>query len=209
MEHWNTGEWLGLIAIVVAAILGVAGLFAMRAWGTRRGKLLVTYSSTGLLAVKAAADKLKVTFDDNPVDDPHLVSVLLKNIGPRDITREHFDGRSLVINLNCPLHGVLRLESSDGGWTSFNVDMDDAGLGIILIEPTHIPKGTELVIDCIVSGPANPEVGGRLVEADIVEGDPASSAVIQALSAAAVEGVVMSMPWPVRILAELFSTWRR
>lgn len=181
----------------------------MRAWGTRRGKLLVAYSSTGLLAVKAAADELKVTFNDGPVDNPHLVSIVLKNIGSRDITREQFDGRPLAIALNCPLYGVVKLESSDGGPTYFDQSEDGDGMGSILIEPSHIPKGTAWGIDCIVSGPANPKVGGRLIEADIVMGEPASSSLITAVALAVGEGAVAAMPLSGPFISDIFTSRKR
>ncbi|SEF11721.1 hypothetical protein SAMN04489740_4135 [Arthrobacter alpinus] len=213
MRNWTTSEWLAFLAIIAAIIIGVAAILATRTWGNRRGKVLVAYSSTRLLAVKPAADELKVTFNDAPVNNPHLLSLVLKNIGSRDITREQFDGRSLSIELNCPLYGVVQIESSDGGPTYVDPDEDDHGMGFILIEPSHIPKGTSWGIDCIVSGPANPKVGGRLIEADIVMGETASSSVIKALALTVSEvgevAVAAAVPFSGRLIADFFSSWKK
>lgn len=114
LRNWTTSEWLAFLAIIAAIIIGVAAILATRTWGNRRGKVLVAYSSTRLLAVKPAADELKVTFNDAPVNNPHLLSLVLKNIGSRDITREQFDGRSLSIELNCPYTGSCRSKVATG-----------------------------------------------------------------------------------------------
>jgi hypothetical protein len=172
MGNWQLSEIIAFWALVVALVGIPITIWTTRKWGTRRSKLLVAFSSTGLLATQTASDNLKVSFRDLPVGDPHLVSVLVKNTGPNDITRDQFDGgKPLGIALNSILYGAVQIRSSDG----ISPGLITGGIGdknaIVGFQPALLPKGTEWVADFIVSGPATPKVVGRLVNTDIVEGE--------------------------------------
>jgi hypothetical protein len=41
-------------------------------------------------------------YGDTEVNDPYLITVTLKNVGPVDITRTHFN-RNVTVHLNCPI----------------------------------------------------------------------------------------------------------
>lgn len=184
MDKWQTAEWLGFIAIIVAVLFGVAALIANRKFGNRRGRLLVAHTTSRLLASGSLSNYLKVTYRDFDVEDPHLVSLLLKNVGPHDITREQFEGGKFRIELlDSKLYGLVQNESSDGEKPSLiisgGIGAEDAVVGF---QPTLFPKGTEWTVEAIVSGPAKPTVRGRLVNTDIIEGETTSQAVLGALA---------------------------
>jgi hypothetical protein len=183
MDKWTTGEWLAVIAIVVAILIGVACVWAARKFGTRRGRVLVSSTSTPLLTSGSQSSDLAVTYKNRPVEDPHLVRFFLRNVGPHDITRDQFDGERLDVEMcNCTLYGIVSVVSSDGTSPqvramALNTNAD------ISIQPTLLPKGTTWVVESIVSGPGTPAVRGRLINTDIVVGETTTMGFLQAMSA--------------------------
>lgn len=172
------------IAIVVAVVAIFTGIWVTRRFGNRRGRLLVAHNITPLLAPGSAINDLRVTYRDFDVEDPHLVSILLKNIGPNDITRGQFeDGGFRIELLHSKLYGLVQNESSDGEkptlTMSDGIGTDDA---VVRFQPTLFPKGTKWTVEAIVSGPAKPTVRGRLVNTDVIDGEATSPAVLGALA---------------------------
>lgn len=201
MSEWEIGTWLGFASIIVALAIGVGAILAARKWGTRRGKLLVAYSSTGLLVDQTSTDQIKVTFQNLPVEDPHLVSLLIKNIGSRDITREQFDGDSpLIIGLNCTLFGIVQCKSSDGTPPTTVLDLTGPKVDAVGFKPALIPRGTEWTVDCIVSGLPTPRVQGRLVDVDISEGGTKNNLILAGIG----EGILGNLPWPLSPIVSIF-----
>lgn len=196
MSEWEIGTWLGLASLIIALVVGAGAVLAARKWGTRRGRLLVGYSSTSLLVDQSSTDQIKVTFQNIPIDKPHLVSLLIRNIGSRDITREQFDGGSpLIIGLDCTLFGIVQCKSSDGTPPITVLDLTVPRVDAVGFEPALIPRGTEWTVDCIVSGVPTPKVLGRLVDVDIAEGRTTSNLILAGigkgiLSATVGEGVI-------------------
>ncbi|POH60302.1 hypothetical protein [Arthrobacter glacialis] len=166
---------------------------------------MVTYVSTVLLTASAATEALsadlEVTCKNVPVRNPHLVSLVLKNIGPHDITEDKFVDDHFAVNLNQTLYEIVRWGSRDNFPPSIYSEKFGSGNGIVGFKPALIPKGAEWAVECIVSGPTTPEVMDRLVDTDIVEGEPQSRAFLNALSDAQWGAAVASTPWPRRPLA--------
>src|ERR1700738_2649754 len=96
LQQLSTGEFLTIAGIIVAAGIGLATIIgtvlATRRWGNGRRKLLFEYQSTALIpdASSRSTSLLKVTFRDVAVEDPHLLIVRLKNIGPADSSSAPF-----------------------------------------------------------------------------------------------------------------------
>jgi hypothetical protein len=104
VEGW---EWL--IGIAIAVVFGGGAILATRAWGTRRRRVLVIWDATPLLPTGqlGSEDLIKVMYGHHVVHDPHLVTIRVKNVGPVDVARAHFDGgQDLVVKLNCVLYGL-------------------------------------------------------------------------------------------------------
>ncbi|WP_026541656.1 hypothetical protein [Paenarthrobacter nicotinovorans] len=183
MDKWTSGEWLAALAIVVSIVAIGTGIWAARKFGTRRGRLLVAHATTRLLTSDSGVSELKVTFRDFDVQDPHLVSIIVKNIGPNDLTKEQFEGGNFRIRLqNSKFYGVVKVASSDDDKPSLVTEGIGAQNMVVEFLPTLLPKGTEWTVDAIVSGPAEPQVLGRLVSTDITEGGTTSQAVLRAMT---------------------------
>lgn len=154
----------------------------------------MAHNITRLLARGSAINDLKVTYRDFDIEDPHLVSLLLRNIGPNDITREQFeDGGFRIELLHSKLYGLVQNESSDGEnptlVMSGGIGTDDA---VLRFQPTLLPKGTEWTVEAIVSGPAKPTVRGRLGNTDVIDGATTSRPVLGAL--ANISSITVSTP---------------
>lgn len=177
MNTWLANNWAGLLTIV-GIIFTVWGA---RQWGTRTRKLQVLQDATRLLVGGDLQEELVVTYKGVPVVDPHLVTLRLRNIGPRDITRaENFDGeKPLLFALHGDFYGLVEVGSNDGTEPTFFTAADSSsnGYGDVLgFRPAHIPKGTQWVVKFIASGPSYLERRGPLVETKIIDGETTSRA---------------------------------
>jgi hypothetical protein len=195
VDKWTTGEWLGLIAIIVTILLGVAAIVATRKSGKRRGRVRFSSTSTPLLTTGSPSSDLAVTHKNRPVENPHLVRFFLENVGPHDITREQFDEGRLNVELkNGTLYGIVSVLSSDG----ISPQVTATGLAShadISIQPTLLPKGITWVVEAIVSGPGEPAIRGRLINTDIVVGETTTLGFLQAMSesSATIFGTVFTL----------------
>lgn len=75
---WIANNWLGLAALIVAIVFGIATVGAARRWGNRRAKLQCLSGTTRLLATGEYKDKVKMTFEGQTIEDPHIVTLTLK-----------------------------------------------------------------------------------------------------------------------------------
>ena len=201
MDKWQTAEWLGFIAIVVAVLFGIGAIWAARRFGTRRGKVLVGAAATPLLAsIGSQGNYLEVTYKDRAVEDPHLVRFLVTNVGPHDITRDQFDEGKLFIKLQTgTLYGIVSVGSTDG------VSPQVQALAIneegdISIDAMLLPKGTTWVFEFIVAGPGQPNLRGRLINTDIVVGEITSTGFLQTYSTGFLLGLLDAvLPFPILV----------
>jgi hypothetical protein len=166
----HLSDILAVIGIAVGVIAVVVGVLAARRWGNRRRKLLFEFRATPLIPPTASDPQglLKVTFRDFEVPDPHLVTILLRNVSPADIATDHFDaGRPLVIRLNCQMYGITATTHRDAT-ASTAVGAD----GVISMGPLLLRTGESVVIEAVVSGAGAPELDSPLVDTDVVRESP-------------------------------------
>lgn len=184
--------------ISALALVGIpTTILAARKWGTRRGKVVVGSISTPLLASGAHrnSDDLKVIFRGNEVQDPHLVRLLLRNVGPHDITPEQFDGGEFVVELvGSTLYGLVRILSSDGVEPDISTHEGTDQIADVSFQPMLLPKGVTWIVEAIVSGPSRPRVRSRLVNTDISEAEPSSLGL----------GLLRAMATPLEVLGAFF-----
>lgn len=183
-------EMLTLVAIVVAVVVGAATVIAARRWGNRRRKLLVAYESGPLLPPEHRGGPLKITYRDIPVEDPYLVTIRLKNVGPWDIATEYFDsGEPFVVRLNCTMYGVTRTTDPDS-----TVSSAIGAEGTIQMKPRLLRRGDEWTIDAVVQGVPSPEFESPLIDTDIIEGATRLDQVADLLS-----GAIFELPFGIRL----------
>lgn len=186
----DQNEWLVVAGIVVAVLVGVATVAATRRWGNRRRRLLLTVEAVPLLPPGKPDGLLQVTYRDFPVNDPHLVTTRLRNVGPSDIATAHFDGgRPLVLRLNCKLCGVTR--SSHPQSTTLPPLGAQANLEFA---PQLMRCGEEWSIEAVVEGEPEAVLDSPLIDTDVIEGPSYLKQAIEALS-----GVVLNLPFGVTI----------
>jgi hypothetical protein len=156
---------LTIIGIGVGVVAVIVGAMAAQRWGTRRRRLLFEYTSTPLIPEGQMASFLKVTYRDFEVEDPHLVRLSLKNVGPVDVATAHFDaGKPLTVRLHCTMYSVTS--------TSHAAATESPAVGaeaIVKLRPTLLPRGHEWVVEAVVGGALRPEVASTLIDTDILD----------------------------------------
>jgi hypothetical protein len=186
----NAGYWIGLAGIILGVIGIVVTIAAARRWGNRRRKLLFSFESAPLLPPGPNNGLLEITYHGFPVEDPHLVTVRLQNIGPLDIPSGQFDAESpLTINLNCKMFGVTSNRSG-----ARVVAPAIGGDGFLQIGPQMLHRGEEWVVEAVVQGDAEPTLDSPLIDTDIVEGPSMLEQVAEQLA-----GITLTLPFGVQL----------
>ena len=201
MDKWTTSELLAFWSIVVGSVIALVaigvGIWAARKWGTRRGKLLLAYTVTDLMPAGGRRDGFGFTYRDIPVDDPQLVTLRLRNIGPHDITRDVFDqGGALQVSLDATFMGLLRATSTAGATPLLAMGAIGTKNAEIGFMPGLLPRKAEWTAEFLVEGKASPMVRGRLINTDIDQGESNSMKVLR-------EVARVTAPWPLKPLIEL------
>ncbi|QAY69756.1 hypothetical protein [Xylanimonas protaetiae] len=189
-DKLDLGTVVALAALAVAIIAIPIAVFATRRWGSRRAKISVVSDAISLLP-EATSGLVEVTFRGIPVNEPHLVTVVIANIGPRDVSSEMFDrGRPIIIRFDAMFFGLtqrdaaLKTVSAGVGATG-----DDAQ---VAIRPSLLKRGATWSFSVIVAGPANVQVDAPLVDTDITTGHgaPELRDVVLAAANVAVRGIL-------------------
>jgi hypothetical protein len=172
MSTWTTSEWLTFAALIVA-VLGIPiTVLATRAYGNRRARLLFNCRAVPLLPESDKHGLVKVTYRDFDVDNPHLVTISLANIGPIDIASAAFDqGRGIRVDLkNTTFYGVVSVPPAKdrGEIVSQAVGTED---GYILLGPALLRRRQVWTVEVLVSGDPNPELTSSLINTDIVSSE--------------------------------------
>ncbi|MBD2764458.1 hypothetical protein IEE91_04445 [Kocuria sp. cx-455] len=140
-------------------------IFATRQWGTRRAHLAVEVYANPLLPVDARSGLLEVTYRDIPVEEPHLVSVTLRNVGPRDVATKMFDGgRSITVKFDHTFYGITA--------TQGDFEITSPGIGakegaIVSMSPGLLKRGESWSFSAVTSGPVDVTVDTPLIDTDV------------------------------------------
>lgn len=167
----DSGTWIGLAALLVAILAIPTTIFATRQWGTRRARLEVEVNATPLLPEDARPGLLEVTYRDIPVEEPYLVSVTLRNSGPRDVATKMFDGeRSITAKFDQTFYG---LTATQGG-----IGVTSPGIGaeaaIVAVRPGLLKRGESWSFSAVTSGPVDVSVDAPLIDTDVRAVSPAA-----------------------------------
>ena len=73
--------WGVLLTVGVPVLTIAVAVWATRRWGTRRAKVRVSWTSVPLLQDQARGGLLEVLYKDVVVDDPHLTTISVRNVG--------------------------------------------------------------------------------------------------------------------------------
>jgi hypothetical protein len=161
-------EWLGWIALVVAILSVPITIWGTRQWGNRRARVEVSANATPLLPGDTREGLLEVTFRDIPVRDPHLVSVSVRNIGPRDLSTQTFDsGRPITVRFDNTFYGLTQV---GGGVRVLAPAIGTAGkVAVVSLEPGLLKRGQAWSFSAITTGPVQVTVEAPLIDTDVRE----------------------------------------
>lgn len=150
------------LALLVAV---VAAYFAREAVFPPRRRLTIHLLAPAQL-LKAAApsglDGLEVSRNGRVLEDPYVVTIVIRNTGRHAVGSEHFDrGRPIMISLAAPVAGLL---GSPVGRAESAVSVDDQA---ILFGPDLIRRRQEIVIQALVT--RAPSLGPEQVSEHLVD----------------------------------------
>ncbi|MDT0353635.1 hypothetical protein [Pseudonocardia charpentierae] len=173
LAGWAATDWLALSALIVAVVAVPISILATRRWGNRRARVSISIVSVPLLPDGVREGTIEVSFRDIPVKDPHLVTVEIRNSGPRDLSSDMFDrGESIAIKFDQVFYG---LTSSHGG-----VRTASPAIGtrppeaIVFVRPALLKRREAWTFNAVTSGPVNVAIEAPLVDTDVVEARPES-----------------------------------
>lgn len=161
----DLAPWLAMATLVVAVIGALASVIATRRFGNRRSKIQFSWDSLSLLASERQPEALHVIYGNQAVEQPNLVTLRLRNIGPRDVTSAHFDGsRPIEIELDASaMYGLSRTtHERETSW--------DSKMGYIRLAPTLLKRGDEWTAEAITQGRPKPYIiTNPLIDTDTVD----------------------------------------
>jgi hypothetical protein len=162
----DLGTWLGAAGLIIAIIAIPASILGTRQWGNRRARVQFFFTSIPLLPDGTREGLLEVTYRDVPVSSPHLVSVTLRNTGPRDVPSAAFDdGRPISISFNQTFYGLTGVRG--GARTVSPALGSPAKEAIVRLEPGLLKRGEEWSFSAVLTGPVEVSITSPLVDTDI------------------------------------------
>lgn len=153
-----TATALGIVAIVVTVVV-------TRRYGNRRAVLAWATETTPLIPDLAESSHLEVTYRDIPVRDPVLVTVVMINSGPRDISSDMFDSSAPIkVRIGGEFYGMTRVEG--------DVAMVLPAIGskgdesVVLIRPQLLKRRQSWSFSAVASGDTRVSVRLPLINTD-------------------------------------------
>ncbi|MFF2842517.1 hypothetical protein [Paenarthrobacter sp. NPDC057981] len=167
MDEIGWLSWVG--GIVIGAI--ITWFFSWK-YGNRRRKLLFTWEAVQLMPDNGVANGgLEVSYEGTPVQDPYLVKVTIKNLGPSDISTRHFDSGQML-KVMFPAGYVSTMDTDVAATPTIRLGPDFLG-----IPPLLLKRGAAINLDVLVDGPTTPNLDSPIVDTDIVRADARAIAV--------------------------------
>lgn len=152
----------GLLAFI-GVVVAVAAIVATWRWaGGRRTKLIAGWTSVQMVT-RGNVEGLEVHLKGSILDNPHLVTVALRNIGPNDITTSSFDDRT---PLKVTVHGARAVELVGTQESNLAVVLDADGATLHL-GPGHIPAKSERSVVLLTEGEPLSVSFGDLINVDV------------------------------------------
>lgn len=162
----EAGTWLGGAGLIVAILTIAVTVLATRHWGNRRARLDVEIDAIPLLPGGVGPGLLEVTYKGIPVSAPHLVTVALRNTGPRDLASGMFDnGRSIAVRFDQTFYG---LTAANGGVQAIAPAVGaSADQAIVSVGPALLKRGTSWSFSAVTTGPVGVNVDAPLIDTDV------------------------------------------
>lgn len=166
-------DLLAWLALGVAVIAIPVAIWTTRQWGNRRARIDVSVTSTPILPGGTGPGLLEVTYGDIPVMEPHLVSVTLRNTGPRDLASGTFDGgRSVEVRFDQTFYGLTDVH---GGARTLSPAIGTPPEGaVVSIQPGLLKRGDSWAFSAVTTGPVKVSIDAPLIDTDVRILDPSA-----------------------------------
>ncbi|WP_156365955.1 hypothetical protein [Nocardiopsis sp. NRRL B-16309] len=185
MGEWIVQNWLACVSAAAATVAIPVSVFAARHWGTRRNKLAFQYSLTPLISVEEirtpSGGNIEVRVNGRTIHEPHIVTLQLSNVGPRDITSSHFDSgkplRFVFDKVDYARDVVMdgQRDNTEEIKASMTI-AGEAGTGKIkpgtaemTVGPILLQVGASLTFNILTSGRPKISIVNSLVDTDLEE----------------------------------------
>jgi hypothetical protein len=181
MRELISENWIGLLGLVLAAVAIIASVVAARRWGNRRNRVLFQTSVTPLMEIEEVeasnGGRVEVRVNGAAVWKPHLVSILLTNVGPHDVTTAHFDsGDPLTVRMNgaflaTNMRASLTMPSGEQPELEARTKLEENSepWSEIYIRPKLFRVGDIWKINVLTSGQPSFKIISSLIDTDIEE----------------------------------------
>jgi hypothetical protein len=159
--------WAAVGVLAVIAV-GIATILVTYNVAVTRQRLTWTVASTSLLGEKTSyGPLLKVTYNDQKVGNPTIVTIVLNNIGRKDIPSSSFDGqRGIIIDVKA--HIVAELPARGTPLPDELSWIEDSRYEF---RPWLIRAGSWIEVVLLVDGaPGEIDISSPLIDVDVIKG---------------------------------------
>ncbi|WP_456283480.1 hypothetical protein [Microbacterium sp. JZ101] len=97
---------------------------------------------------------------------PHLVTVMLRNSGPRDLASGMFDnGRSIAVKFDQTFYGLTAV---NGGVQTISPGIGTrADEAVVRVKPALLKRGSSWSFSAVTTGPVEVDVDAPLIDTDV------------------------------------------
>jgi hypothetical protein len=143
--------WLTVVLAIVAIAAGIVAFLTLRAGRARKRLLFSIISRSQLLAAPVAMrDDLQIRYQEEELNNPHVVAIELANTGTSFIGSDAFDNkRSLQFDVKVPIIKVLTVEHTP---TSAPAPVITAEGSTIELHPELIAKDESIKASILTEG---------------------------------------------------------
>lgn len=161
-----TGDTVIALAALGVAVVGIPiAVLATRRWGNRRAKVDLSFRSLPLIPEGVHAGLLALSYRDFVVNNPHLVEVVIINVGPRDVSSSAFDsGKSITIAFDKTFYGVTGIA---GGLLLTSPAVGMTAPAVVSIAPVLLKRGESWRFTAVLEGAPEIVVDSPLVDTDL------------------------------------------
>lgn len=151
-----------LATLALTVVLAALGLWGTRRWGTRRSRLRVSWDFVGVIPPHPAKN-LEIRLDGKVMEDPYVLTVIMRNAGPNDIAESNFNRTK---PLRVTVMGARIIDIMDQEDEDLPHRMSDDGADL-LVGPGLLPAKSQRTFYAFTDQKPSGIDVGKLVDVDI------------------------------------------
>jgi hypothetical protein len=170
----------GFWGIVVALVLGLAGIWAAYHFGEGKTRIYYTFNGVRLRAMGHSQARVDIVRDGVKLSDPYLCELTLQVISRRDISAERFSKqRPLAFDLGIPALAVAETQYAPANAPAPAVRLEGSN---VLIGPDLIHNDARLKVVLLTDGRPELQPPQRTIEdVAVLEGAPTRDRMLRSL----------------------------